>query len=250
MLNPLSADDRYLRTDLKPGLVRAAEHNWSVRERDIRLFEIGVVFHKAATPRPQETLRLAAVVSGARTPSHWSGSGKSPDYDLWDLKHLFEEALRVGGPTGRVVPDGTGWALEDASGRVRGRARELESDRPAWAGRLLGLEIDLEVRPGVAAHYQALPTAPPVERDLAVVLPPDVSAAQVEAVMRRGAGPLLERVGVFDEYRAAEFEGRSVAWRLIFRAPDRTLRDEEIDPIVKRILTLLLEELSVRLRES
>ena len=85
---------------------------------------------------------------------------------------------------------------------------------------------------------------------MAVVLPPDVSAAQVEAVMRRGAGPLLERVGVFDEYRAAEFEGRSVAWRLIFRAPDRTLRDEEIDPIVKRILTLLREELSVRLRES
>jgi phenylalanyl-tRNA synthetase beta chain len=82
------------------------------------------------------------------------------------------------------------------------------------------------------------------------VLPAGLAAQQVEREMRRTAGPLLESAGVFDEYRAAGLAGRSVAWRLIFRAADRTLRDEEVDAIVKRMLAVLKEEFDVRLRES
>jgi phenylalanyl-tRNA synthetase beta chain len=95
-----------------------------------------------------------------------------------------------------------------------------------------------------------LPVTPPLERDLALVLPTGVAAGQVEAVMRRTGGSLLESAVVFDEYRSGELRGRSVAWRLVFRAPDRTLRDEEVDAIVSRILAALKEELDARLRES
>ncbi|MBI4502439.1 MAG: hypothetical protein HY700_14920 [Gemmatimonadetes bacterium] len=99
-------------------------------------------------------------------------------------------------------------------------------------------------------RYRELPVTPPLERDLALVLPPGVAAGQVESVMKRSGGSLLERVTLFDEYRSADLAGRSVAWRLVFRAPDRTLRDEEVDGRVKRVLVVLKEDLDVRLRES
>jgi phenylalanyl-tRNA synthetase beta chain len=246
--NPLSGEDAYLRTGLLPGLVRAAERNWSVRERDVRLFEIGTVFHrgKESGSLPVETLRLAGVISGARVPSHWTAAGKSEDYDLWDLKNLFEEAARVAQPGSAVIPRDLGWMLSDGFGR----AHPLEADQPAWAARLFGFELDIHPEGVTAARFTTLPGTPPLERDLALVLPPGLTADKVGAVMRRSGGPLLESARVFDEYKSGELTGRSVAWRLVFRAPERTLRDEEVESIVKRTLAVLKEELGVGLRES
>jgi len=95
-----------------------------------------------------------------------------------------------------------------------------------------------------------VPTTPPVERDVALVLPPGVSGAHVEAVIREAGGPLLAELRVFDEYRAGDLEGRSVAWRMVFRAPDRTLRDEEADTALERILSALKERLNVERRQA
>ena len=250
--NPLSAEDAWLRSDLLTGLTRAVERNWSARERDVRLFEIGTVFHRPDVKgqRPSESVRLAGVVSGARTPPHWTSAGKSPDYDMWDLKFLFEEAARAARPGATVAADETGWVLQDRAGVRRGWARRLEADRPAWAAPLFGFEVELETQPLSRSPYRPLPTTPPLERDLALVLPAGTTADQVEALIRKHGTPLLESVRVFDEYRARELAGRSVAWRLVFRAADRTLRDEEIDAIVKKVLAVLKEELGVRLRES
>ncbi len=248
--NPLSAEDAYLRRDLLSGLVRAVERNWSVRERNIRLFEVGVTFHDAGQPVPVETLRVAAVITGGREPGHWSGAGRSGDVDLWDLKALFEMTARSAGWTGALEAVDGGWDVRDAAGRVRGSARLLAADRPAWAGELLGLELDLEEQASPARAFEALPTTPPVERDLALVLPPGVHAAQVDEVIRAKAGRLLADHAIFDEYRGKDLAGRSVAWRLVFRAPDRTLKEKEADKAVAAVLTALKEQLGVERREA
>lgn len=248
LLNPLSAEEGFLRQSLVPGLVRSVERNWAARERDVRLFEVGQVFEQADDGAPAGRLRLAAVVTGARTPPHWTAGGKAPEYDVWDIKHMFEEAARTAGPVGHVVARDDGWVFEDEDGRCRGRAGPLSTDRPAWAGPVYGMELDVEVRERPYARFEPLPSTPPVERDLALVLPADVSAADVEAVMRDAGGALLERVAVFDEYRGAEVDGRSVAWHLVFRAPDRTLRDAEVDESVSRILGRLGERFDVQRR--
>src|SRR5207248_1013189 len=78
-----------------------------------------------------------------------------------------------------------------------------EADAPVWAAPLLGFEVRLEVAVLQPKPYQALPTQPPVERDVALVLPAEVTAAAVAEVLRRVVGPLLERLEVFDEYRGA-----------------------------------------------
>lgn len=248
--NPLSAEDAYLRRDLLSGLTRSVQRNWAVRQRDVRLFEIGRVFRDAGDTLPEETTRVAAVVTGARVPPHWSGSGKAPDYDRWDIKALFETAVRLVGGEGTIEPAGDGWQLIDASGQVRGQAGPLVADRPAWAGPAFGFELETGAAEPCAVRFVPLPTTPPVERDLALVLPVEVTAARVEAVIRESAGALLAELTVFDEYRGSEMAGRSVAWRLVFRAPDRTLRDTEVDQAVTAVLASLKERLGVERRQA
>jgi phenylalanyl-tRNA synthetase beta chain len=84
LLNPLSAEESQLRSAILPSLGRQAERNWAALTRDIRLFEVGTVFEAGTgASRPAERTHVAAVISGGREPSHWSGA--APDVDRWDL---------------------------------------------------------------------------------------------------------------------------------------------------------------------
>ena len=262
--NPMSAEEAHLRRRLLPGLVRRVEYNWSARNRDIRLFEVGTVFRAAGAELPigkggggpEEWTSVAAVLTGARHPPHWSDGAKVPDMDIWDLKRHFELAVEVAAPSCDVQPatgGAVGWvAVKRGSSDVVGSAGRLEADAPVWAAPLLGFEVRLEVAVLRPKSYQALPTQPPVERDVALVLPAEVTAAAVAEVLRRVLGPLLERLEVFDEYRGAGIppEHRSVAWHCTFRDPSRTLRERDVDGLLGRGLKALEDELGVRRREG
>ncbi len=257
--NPLSAEEAHLRTRLLPGLVRRVEHNWSVANRDVRLFELGTVFRKSPTgARPIEELSLAIVLTGARHPSHWSdatGGAKLPDMDIWDLKQHFELAVGVAAPSCDVQPaaSGAGWvAVSRDGGQPAGIANPLDADAPKWAGALFGLEIRIAVEPLPLAKYRLLPTQPPVVRDISLVVPGSVTAAAVEAVLRPVGGPILEQLDVLDEYRGAGLpEGtRGVTWRCTFRVPDRTLTESETVAVLERMLKAAEESLDVRRRQA
>jgi phenylalanyl-tRNA synthetase beta chain len=99
-------------------------------------------------------------------------------------------------------------------------------------------------------RYRELPTTPASEFDLALLVPEAVRAEQVEDVMRRVSGRLLERVELFDRYVGSGVEAghRSLAWRLTFRHAERTLRDREIETRRSDILRALADELNVRQR--
>jgi phenylalanyl-tRNA synthetase beta chain len=133
-----------------------------------------------------------------------------------------------------------------------GTATRLEADAPRWAAPVYGLEVRIEVAPRVLPRYQPLPTQPPVARDLSLVVPGGVSAAGVEAVLRREGGALLEQLEVLDEYRGAGLPDgtHGTTWRCTFRAPDRTLTEREIDTLLSRMLKALEGELDVRRRQA
>jgi len=259
ILNPLSAEEAHLRRRLVPGLVRRIEYNWANRNRDIRLFEVGTVFRKgtgAGGGGPEEWTSVAGVLTGARRPPHWSDGAKLPDMDIWDLKYHFELAVAVADPSCDVRPTtggAVGWeAVQRGGGGVVGWAGPLQADAPVWAAPLFGFEVRLAAAPPDLLVYRPLPLQPPVERDLALVLPPGVTAAQVSDVLRRTVGPLLERLAVFDEYRGPGIPAghRSVAWHSTFRDPERTLRERDVDALLARGLEALEGELGVRRRES
>ena len=252
LANPLSSTEGHLRRRLLPGLVRLVEGNWANHVSDVRLFEVGTVFGATTGgERPREERHLAAVVTGRREPSHWSGF-ESERIDLWDLKGHFEAAVALAVPGGVVQVEGSGWIARDARGQAVGQAGLLEADAPPWADPLFGFELALDTASRQPVRFAALPTTPASERVLALLLAEGTAARQVEELLRRVGGALLESISIESDYRGPELPAgtRSVAFRLTFRAPDRTLRDAEIDEVERRMLAALESELGIRRRDG
>ena len=260
VINPLSQEESSLRRDLLSGLARRVEHNWRQMTRDVRLFEIGHVFSKqggrteTAGGReyqlPREENHIAGVITGARRPAHWSDS-TPPDVDLFDIRTIADAVIAHCAP-GAKLEAGDGWFIRQGDVIV-GRIVELEADRPAWAAPLFGFE--LLIRDDVhapAPQFQPVPAWPAAERDVALILPSGVKSGDVEAALASAAGKLLERLWVFDEYRGAPLPPgeRSVAWRLVFRADGRTLKDEEVDKALAKAVRAAEERYGVRRREA
>jgi phenylalanyl-tRNA synthetase beta chain len=278
--NPISENEAYLRREILDTLARRAEYNLARMQGDVRLFEIGSVFAPHAGQLPREELRVGALVMGRRQPPHFTDPKSSEfeawaNYDEWDLKALAEQLARSAYPAGQVslAPSADPHELWTVAvdGRDVGAARRVPLDAPPWAAKAFGVELSLGVvdsspvaPEGESAHraferpiqagarYQPLPTTPAAEIDLALLVPDPVRGEQVEAIMRRVSGKLLERVELFDRYvgGAVEPGQRSLAWRLTFRHTERTLRDRELDARRTDILRALADELNVRPRHS
>ncbi len=209
-------------------------------------------------------------------------------YDEWDAKALADTVARAAYPAGQVavVPaaredsiverltggpvPGVLWSVS-VDGRTVGVVRRVQLDAPVWAATAFGVEVSFGVissddvapvgksayRPAekpkeAARHFTPLPSMPASEFDLALSVPETVQAEQVETVMRRVSGKLLESVELFDRYVGAGVEPgyRSLAWRLTFRHSERTLRDRELDARRSEILRALADELNVRQRAT
>jgi phenylalanyl-tRNA synthetase beta chain len=196
--------------------------------------------------------------------------------DAWDARAIAEAAAAAAFPGEPValVPAPVGDRLWDiqVSGRAAGWVARLVLDAPVWAGPAFGVELTLcEVDttppaprgahayaggvsrdPRSVVRFRSLPAQPPADFDLALLVPRPTTVADVERVIRSAAGDLLESLVLFDEYTGAGVppETRSLAWRLTFRHPDRTLRDKEIEGRRAQILRALEEELHVRQRTA
>lgn len=264
LLNPLSERENHLRRDLLTGLVHRLEYNFARGQRDVRLFEIGTAFSRSGGPLPDEHVRLAAAWTGARRPPHWSEPDRA-DFDLWDAKSLFTAAAHLAAPGTEIRPlqsgDGASappdleeaFAAMGADGQMLGWAGRVAPDRldaPPWAGAVWGFEIEIVPGRREPVTYKRLPIYPAAERDIALIVPKSTLAAEVERTILDAAPDILEGLRVFDVYEGENIPDgtRSLAWRLRFRSPERTLTDEEVDSALVRITASLREELDVSLR--
>jgi len=260
LLNPLSEREDHLRKDLLTGLTHRIEYNFTHGQRDVRLFELGTAFEASTGPLPNEYIRISAAWTGRRRNAHWSE--EDADWDAWDLKSIVSAVAAIATPGAEVLPrelEGSSLGLTNAlavvtrDGQTVGWAGLVSSDRletPRWAGPVWGLEMEVWplLRPPVV--YEAIPTYPAVERDIALIVRNSTLAAEIGAVIGESAPEYLEDLSVFDVYEGDKVpEGtRSIAWRLRFRSPDRTLTDEEVDSAMKRITSALEDKLDVRIR--
>jgi len=229
--NPLAAEESVLRTSLRPGLLKALAHNASHRNLGVGLFELGTVFLPASDgdgPLPHEPEHLAVVLGGedafAATQvldvvvDAFAVSGLALEPDVAPGLHPTR--------TARLVIDGdtVGWVGEIDPGVL---------DELGIPERVGVLELDLEVllgHPHDERRYTPVRRFPSSDLDLAFVVADETSAAAVEATLRGAAGDLATRVDLFDVYRGPGVDPghRSLAFRLRFQAPDRTLTDVEL----------------------
>ncbi|HYW51480.1 MAG TPA: hypothetical protein VE861_12790, partial [Gemmatimonadaceae bacterium] len=262
------------RSSILDTLARRAEYNLNRMEGDVRLFEVGHVFLPSGGRLPREQARVGALLLGRRRPPHFT----EPDpatFDAWDIKSLAESLAAVAfpGQSLELVPDVSGTVLWSVvvSGQPAGTVTRVGLDKPVWAADAFGVELTLGEMPSddvapaghhaaaaAAPHparpphivYRTIPVMPAAGFDLALLLPAGVRAADVESVLRRESGELLESVVVFDEYRGERLPAdmRSVGWRLQFRHPERTLRDKELDGRRSKLVSALQRELGVTVR--
>jgi phenylalanyl-tRNA synthetase beta chain len=265
--NPLSEDQSLLRTTLLGSLLDVAAHNAARGIADLRLFEVGTVFVKAGGELPSEHRALGVLLAGRVAPATWRAPDP-PRADLFAVKGVLEAlaaALRVSVQC-RAEPQRhpflhPGRAAEIlVGGEPIGWLGELHPEVTAWgvdAASVMELDLDRLIAGGAGSDrpdgsdpseigqrgYSDLTSFPALRQDLAVILPAQVSAAEAIEAVRRAGGDLLDAAHVFDVYSGPQVgEGRrSLALALSFRAPDRTLADEDVAPVRARIVTALGE---------
>jgi phenylalanyl-tRNA synthetase beta chain len=251
--NPLSADHSVLRPTVVGSLVEIVSTNVRRGRADASIFEIGKGYGREGD-ETREWWRLAIAACGAAEEPAWNRPARA--FDLHDAKGLIElicrrlgmstpayepitgEPLLHPGRAARVTAERDGrMALAGLVGELHpGIADEWE----LRGARVVVAELDVAgLAGGAAVAVKALtPSRHPVSgRDLAIVVPESTPAAAVAAVIRENAGPDLVSVDLFDIYRGAPLAAneKSLAWRLVFQAVDRTLTEPEIEAAVATI---------------
>jgi phenylalanyl-tRNA synthetase beta chain len=247
--NPLSDTQDALRTSLIPSLAQVVALNRDRERPGVAVFELAAAYLAAPDGReelPEEPLRLAAVQVAGPEPE----AGRQA---ILALKSVLDRCARevsapapvYGRATATLFHPGR-CAQVELEGRVLGHLGELHplaARELDLTGRTVAFEIDVlplleAARPRVGANPPRFPSA---NRDLAVVVAEDVTAASLLATISEAAGPELESVAAFDEYRGDQAgEGnKSVAFRLSFRSPHKTLTEGEVQARLNSVIKAL-----------
>ncbi len=261
LLNPLSQEASVLRPDLVGGLLKVVATNVSHQLPDVRIFEIGRQFARV-DGAPAEARSLGIAVTGARRDPAWYA--RPEPVDVFDAKGLVEHALAAlgvrevavdpGGPhpffeEGRWGRLAVGDCVVAEFGEIAAPVREAFGlPAPAFVA-TVALDRVAEC-PAVGNTFVPLPKYPAIQRDLAFAVPVTIPAARVEEVLGQEGGPYLRSVAMFDLYTGAGTAPgvRSIAWRLTFRADDRTLTDAEVNEIHRHLVEAVKKRLDIQIR--
>jgi phenylalanyl-tRNA synthetase beta chain len=262
LANYSTADMSVLRTHVLPSLLDVARINRSRKIDGVAMFELAHVYGKEGDSSYAQHRQLTILLSGSNGRERWCDGGRLWDY--YDLSGIAETLVqRCSLHTPEVVHydgdefvPGTGASLLVAGtgvghlGQVREDLCEF-FDLPASAYYCQFDVVGLAACEASVTRVAPLPRFPAVERDLALLVPESIETQALEQVIERTGGTLLERVFVFDVYRGPGVgDGdKSIAFRLNFRAADRTLTDQEVDDHVRQIVDAVRDKTGARLRE-
>jgi phenylalanyl-tRNA synthetase beta chain len=283
--NPLVEAERFLRSSMAPGLIRAVIHNTDRRQGEIRLFEVGSVFIYPEDPPvdpedgpPAEmTERLSAIFAMAGDDAWTAAAGWRvladalglADWVMGDRVHLSPAAqvlhpYRSAALTSIITtePDADGFTEQPTELGVVGELDPLmvtqfglvgpdgRPRRVGWLDLDLTTLLDRQRVPRRSEDARPISKFPSSDIDLAFVVKEAVPAGSVERTLRKAGGDLLEYVELFDVYRGAPLEAgtRGLAYHLRFCALDHTLADDEIAELRAAAIDAVERQHGARLR--
>jgi len=264
LANPLSSDMDVLRPSLLPGLIHSLRHNVTRKNYDVALFEVGRVFTNV-NGQSKEERRVAIAITGQRAQNLWSGGDRDAKFDVFDLKGLLEEFLEQFGVRGITFTrrnESDALFLESATVSLGGKLQlgEFGQLLPALAKKydlrdaifLAELNLDqLLARRNPAKSFKSLPQFPSIRRDVAMLVPEATTHESVLQTVKQTKPANLENVELFDVFRGKNVpEGqKSLAYAFIYRSPEKTLTDAEVNAAHAKIVEALKQNLGATVRE-
>ncbi len=282
--NPLVESERYLRSSMMPGLVRAVAYNADRRQGAVRFFEVGTVFQPSPSPpkpqadraRPESgeepavtmTERMSAVFAGDgddawTAVNAWRMVAEAVRLADWEMEtvgpgapasatlHPYRSAavravdtLTIIGTVGELHPAAV---AEIGLLDAEGRPRRL-----GWLDLDLGVLLDPERAPRLAQEARPVSRFPSADIDLAFVVRDEIPAGAIERTLRASGGDLLHSVALFDVYRGPPVEegSRNLAFHLRFCALDHTLTEEEVAALRGTCIATVTERHGASLRDG
>ena len=240
--NPLGEDTSVMRTTLAPSMLNTVAGNMNRGNMEGRLFELSRVFVPAEKAGDLPTEKTALCIGAF-----------GEDVDFYTVKNIVVWLLAKFGVTAQIEAAGNNYyhpgrkAVLSVDGVKLATLGEVHPDvaEAFEIGRRVYLaEVDLDALMPLEKDFygiKPLPKFPAVSRDIAVVVDEAVGAGTMMDAIRAAAARTLEEVKLFDIYRGDKLgQGKkSVAYAMTFRAPDRTLTDEEITATMDKILRAL-----------
>jgi len=259
--NPLSSEYDTMRTSLLPGLLKTAGLNLSKGQKPLKLFEVGSVYFSDSNGARTEKAVLSAIVLGPYELTPWKPRGG--DYDFYDLKGTLEMLITHLHLKLEIFPDSRPFLLPDKSVRVQISDKELgflgqmapEQNLVGELGQnVYALELDLgalEKSASSSLQFQPIPKFPETYRDISILVDRSVTSQKAADVILKTGSPLIQKVELYDHFEGKKIQAdkKSLTFALSFQSAERTLSDDEVNPLFEKIVQTLKSELGASLRE-
>ena len=259
LANPISSDMSEMRTTLWAGLLKTLSHNINRQQHRVRLFETGLAFLPG--DELQQENRMAGLIYGGSSEESWFG--KTQPVDFYDLKGDVEALLQLTGGgekyefeaaqhealhPGQCAAIKSGNKIAGFVGSLHPSVQKtLDIPQKVFLFELVLSEIQRRSLP----QFKELSKYPEVRRDFAVIVDDKISSQAILKNVRDSAGSLLTDLVLFDVYQGDNLEAgkKSIAFGITLQDPNRTLQDEDVNPLVEKMISSLKETFNVTLRE-
>ena len=246
--NPMSIDKSVIRTSLIPSLLNTYNYNKARKVEDINIYEIAKTYDKSYN----EESKIAFLMKGNYLTNPWKGSIK---VDFYLMKGIAESILDYLGFKNRysfvksnVLDLHPGISADILLDRKRigimGRVHPKKCSDEVYVCELSLNALMTKVKP---LKYKEASRYPTIIKDVAFIVPKEMSSSEVETVIKKAGGRLLSDIKIFDVYEKLDNDKKSIAYNLTFMDSNRTLTDEEVmsvfDNIIKKVTTILDVEL-------
>ncbi|GAA5416290.1 phenylalanine--tRNA ligase beta subunit [Paraliobacillus ryukyuensis] len=259
---PMTEEHSTLRLSILPEMLASLSYNVARKQMNLGYYELGTVFistEKQVTKQPKEKLRAAAALTGEWLTHPWQQEKKQADFFLIKgiLEGLFAklnveasfEATKIAGMhPGRTALVKVNDITIGFIGQVHPQLQQSFDLKDTFV-----FDIDLDY---ILVHFEnepsfaKIPRFPTVSRDIALEVADEVAAGDIQKTIEDNAGKLLKDVTIFDLYQGEHLEEgkKSIAFRLLYFDPERTLTDDEVETSYQSILHVVKEQHQAVLR--
>jgi phenylalanyl-tRNA synthetase beta chain len=260
--NPLSSEYDVMRTSLLPGLLKTAALNLSKGQKPLKLFEVGSVYFADSSGVRTEKAVLSAIVLGSYELTPWKPRGK--EYDFYDLKGVLETLttrlhlkLKTSPDTRSFMEPGklVQVQISDLTLGCLGQMAPEQNLVRELGQSIYALEIDLgvleESTSSPSRYFQPIPKFPEIYRDISILVDRAITSQKAEGLILESGSPLIQKVELYDHFEGKKIQAnkKSLTFALSFQSTERTLSDDEVNPLFEKIVQTLKDELDASLRE-